>query len=180
MGDSLTEGLGLEDQTDSYPDQLEKKLIESDLSVRMTNAGVSGETSAGGARRAEWIAAQKPDLLILFIGSNDALRGIPPEETKKNITNIINTFEEKQIPILVIETKPPQSMGNEYMQKTANIYTKLSEKKDISVIDFPLEKVLFNPEFVQNDGIHPNTKGYEIMVEEIFPSVLEEIQLLME
>lgn len=180
MGDSLTEGLGLKDESKSYPAQLEQRLRAEGLPVRLTNAGVSGETSAGGLRRVEWIASQEPDLILLFLGSNDALRGIPPEETRVNLTGIVDGFLAEQIPVVLIETRAPQSMGEAYVQQTAEIYQELAQREEFLVLSFPLEEVLFQPEFVQEDGIHPNAEGYAIMVEQIFSELQSYVEQQME
>lgn len=177
MGDSLTAGYGLENpEKNSYPAQLEKKLQEDEYLVSVENAGISGETTTGGLGRAEWIAESQPEIILLFLGANDMLRGISPSVTRQNLEQIIDIFQEKNISVILLPMQAQSSLGREYQTEFSDIYLNLAEEKNIPLTAFPLQNVALIPNLNTKDGIHPNQKGYKIVVENIYESVEKEIQ----
>ena len=168
LGDSLTEGLGV-NEINNYPSLLAKKLPEN---YKVINAGLSGETSNGLKNRLNWVLKQKPDLTILNIGANDAMRGLPIELTKNNIDEIITTIKQADSDVILAGMQIYNNLGKEYVQGFASIYPELAEKHNLPLIPFFLDKVAGITDLNQNDMIHPNAKGYEIIVEKnILPIV---------
>ena len=170
LGDSLTAGYGLSHH-DSFPAQLEDALRVHGKQVKVINSGVSGDTSAGGLSRLDWALTDKPDLLVLAIGANDALRGLEPETTRKNLAAIIEKTLERNIKVLLAGLKAPRNLGPVYYTKFDTIYDKLATEYKITLYPFFLEGVATDPALNQPDGIHPNRKGVEVMVRNILPFV---------
>lgn len=141
--------------------------------VRVINAGISGDTSAGGAARLEWSLADNPDLVILALGANDALRGLSPEQTRTNLATIIEHLKQRQISVLLAGMLAPRNMGEAYYNSFDNIYPDLVQEYTIPHYPFFLEGVAGKPELNLADGIHPNADGIKIMVEGILPLVME-------
>jgi acyl-CoA thioesterase-1 len=161
LGDSLTEGLGVK-QADNYPSILEKLLPEN---IQVINAGLSGETSSGLKSRLNWVLTQKPNLIILNIGANDAMRGLPLELTFNNIDQIITQIKESKADVILAGMQIYDNLGKEYVNGFSDIYPQLAKKHNLPLIPFFLEGVAGNPQFNQADMIHPNAKGYQIIVE---------------
>lgn len=175
FGDSLTAGLGL-DTSEAYPAVIQKKLDSLDYDYKVVNAGLSGETTAGGKNRIDWVLKQNVDIFVLELGANDGLRGIPLEETRKNLQDIITTVEAKNpdIKIILAGMQIPPNMGQDYTSSFRNIFPELAQKNDIPLIPFLLEDVAGNPDLNQADGIHPTAEGYEIVAENVW-DVLEKV-----
>jgi len=168
LGDSLTEGLGVANK-DNYPSQLQKLLPDD---VKVINAGLSGETSAGLLNRLNWVLQQKPDLTILTIGANDAMRGIPVDFTQKNIDEIITRIKASHSKVILSGMQIYNNLGQKYVQDFKNIYPQLAEKHQIPLIPFFLEHIAGQVKYNQDDGLHPNALGYQIIVEKnILPAV---------
>lgn len=175
VGDSLTAGYGL-DQSESYPALLEEKLQASGYNYRVVNGGVSGETSSGTLSRIEWILTLKPDIVILETGANDGLRGIDTQIVESNIREILQLLEERNVVVLLAGMKMVWNLGPDYVAKFNSIYPELAEEFDVLFFPFFLEGVATQSQLNNNDGIHPNARGYEIITENIYPYVVESIE----
>jgi acyl-CoA thioesterase-1 len=174
FGDSLTAGYGL-DPADSYTVLLEKKLQSDGIDAKVVNAGVSGDTSTGGRARLEWTLdglSAPPDLVILELGANDALRGESPDLTFKNLDWMLGTLKKRGIPVLLAGMMAPPNMGREYEDKFNAIYPKLAKKYGVAFYPFFLDGVAANPKLNQGDGMHPNPEGEKIVVDRIAPYVI--------
>lgn len=171
IGDSLTAGYGLEDRH-AFPSQLEARLVEEGYDVAVRNAGVSGDTTAMGLARLDWVlGGGEADLVILELGANDALRGQPPRAARENLSRIIEGIREKGIPILFTGMMAPRNMGPDYVEAFDAIYPDLAEKYDLTFYPFFMEGVIDNPELVQDDGLHPTAEGVAVIVDNILPLV---------
>ncbi len=170
LGTSLTQGYGLPPGTE-IPALLQAKLRASGIDARVINAGVSGDTSAGGLSRLDWSLAEQPDAAIVELGSNDALRGIPPAQTEKNLSAILAKLRAQHIPTLLLGMKAPRNLGPEYANAFDPIYPKLAKQYGASLYPFVLDGVALNPRLNQPDGLHPNAAGAKIIVDRISPNV---------
>lgn len=184
LGDSLTAGYGLKLEN-SYPAKLQKKLDEAGYNAIVYNAGVSGDTTRGGLERADWAMndftqpgaplkeghVNPKAILVIALGGNDGLRGIDPTSTKENLKKIIE--KAKQHPaspeIGMLGMLAPPNLGEDYAAKFNPIYPELADKEQVALFPFFLEGVITNKELTQDDGIHPNAKGVDVMVENTFP-----------
>lgn len=171
LGDSLTAGYGLP-PADAFPVQLEKALKARGIAARIVNAGVSGDTTAGGRARLEWVLADKPDLVIVELGGNDALRGIDPQVTHDNLDAILARLKERGIATLLAGMRAPPNYGADYVVAFDAIFPKLAAKHGVALFPFFLDGVAAKPELNQNDGIHPNRAGVALIVERIVPAIL--------
>ena len=163
FGDSLMAGYGL-NKEDHLSTVLESELIKQGYDLKVINASVSGDTTAGGLNRIDWtLSEQNIGILVLSLGANDMLRGIKPLETKKNLEEIIKTTLNKKINLILAGMVAPTSHGSEYKKDFDEIYKSLAEKYNLIFIPFLLEGVALNPELNLNDGIHPNPKGVKII-----------------
>jgi len=170
FGDSLTAGLGVAADK-AYPAQLAKKLNTNGYPYKVVNAGVSGETTAGGLRRIHWILKSQPDIVILALGANDGLRGLSLLEMEKNLSKIIQALQKEKIRIVLAGMKIPPNYGRRYTNGFEAIYSKLAERFDLTLIPFLLDGVAAIPTLNQADGIHPNARGYGIIVDRIWPTI---------
>ncbi|HEY9185413.1 MAG TPA: arylesterase [Salegentibacter sp.] len=173
FGTSLTAGLGLEPEQ-AYPALIQQKLDSLGLDYEVVNAGLSGETTASGKNRVNWVLNQNVDIFVLELGANDGLRGVPLEETRKNLREIIEIVREENpdIRIILAGMQIPPNMGSEYTSEFKNIFPELAEEYKLELIPFILEDVAGNPALNQQDGIHPTAKGQKIMAENVW-EVLE-------
>lgn len=170
VGDSLTEGLGVE-QTEAYPAQLEKRLIDDGMTWRVVNAGVSGETSSGALTRLGWILKTKPDAVLLVTGANDGLRGIDPKLTRDNIRAIVVELKKNEVEVMLAGMKALPNLGEDYAREFDAIYEQVSKDQQVPLIPFFLEGVARDPAFNQEDGKHPTAEGYSKVVDHIYPDV---------
>lgn len=173
MGDSLSAGYNLPPSA-SFPSKLEVWLNNNGLSVNIINAGVSGDTSAGGLARLNWALAgisHDPDLVIVEFGGNDALRGIEPYSTTANLDEMIIELKEKNLPVYLMGMQAPPNMGSHYGNQFNSIFAKLAEKHNIPLYPFFLEGVAAIPHLNLIDGIHPNEEGVDVIVERLGPLV---------
>jgi acyl-CoA thioesterase-1 len=170
LGDSLTEGLGV-DEADNYPSILQKLLPKN---IKVINAGLSGETSSGLKNRLNWVLSQKPNLTILNIGANDAMRGLPLELTTRNIDEIIQSIQQVDSDVVLAGMQIYNNLGKEYVTGFKDIYPELANKHNIPLIPFFLAHVAGDPELNQTDMLHPNAKGYEIIVKQNILPILNE------
>ena len=167
FGDSLTAGLGVPPD-DAYPGQLARWLREQGLAYEVINAGVSGETSAGGLRRVEWILKSRPMLVILELGANDGLRGQPLKETYENLKAIIERFKVEGVIVVLAGMRLPLNYGNDYTEEFSDLYERLAKEYDVPYIPFFLEGVATHRHLNQGDGLHPNAAGYSIVVQNVW------------
>jgi acyl-CoA thioesterase-1 len=166
FGDSLTAGLGVQ-ADESYPAQLQRRLDSLDYHYRVINAGVSGDTTAGGLRRVPWILNNKPELVILELGANDGLRGLPVDQTKKNLRQIIRQLQEAGTTVVLAGMKLPPNYGQDYTASFEAMYQMLAKECHLPLIHFFLEGVGGSSSLNQADGIHPTKEGYEVIVEQV-------------
>lgn len=170
LGDSLAAGYGL-DAAQAFPVRLEAALRSRGHRVRVVNAGVSGDTSAGGLARLSWTLAEKPNFVIVELGANDALRGLDPEVTYANLDRIIARLKARNIGILLAGMLAPPNFGREYGRAFRAIYQRLARRHGVSLYPFFLEGVAADPALNQRDGIHPNARGVDVIVGRILPFV---------
>lgn len=175
FGNSLTAGMGLE-PSEAYPALIQNRLDSLGYDYEVVNAGLSGETTASGKNRINWVLDQEVDVFVLELGANDGLRGIPIEETRKNLQDIITTVKEENpdTKIVLAGMQIPPNMGERYTTDFKNIFPELAKKNDVDLIPFLLEGVAGDPELNQQDGIHPTAEGYKIVSDNVW-SVLEEV-----
>lgn len=166
FGDSLTAGLGVQ-ADESYPAQLQRRLDGLGYHYRVINAGVSGDTTAGGLRRVPWILHNKPALVILELGANDGLRGLPVDQTKSNLGQIIRQLQEAGTTVVLAGMKLPPNYGQSYTASFETMYRMLAKEHQLALIPFFLEGVGGLSSLNQADGIHPTKDGYGVIVEEV-------------
>jgi acyl-CoA thioesterase-1 len=168
LGDSLTAGLGLA-QTQAYPALLQQKLDAAGLKWDVVNAGISGDTSAAGLQRMDW-ALDQPNVRILVVelGANDGLRGLPVPEMKKNLAAIIQRAQQKRIAVLLTGMEAPPNFGPEYVVSFRNAYRDLASEHKVPLLPFLLDKVAGVPTLNQADGIHPNIDGAAIVADNVW------------
>ena len=193
LGDSLTSGLGLI-KGESLPDRLEAALQTAVPGVagappainkrghpvapgaRVLNAGVSGDTTAGGRSRLAWSLAARPDALIVALGANDGLRGLAPEQTYANLNAILSAAKKAGLPVLLAGMRAPPNLGPEYGDAFNAVFPRLAAEHNVALYPFLLENVVARPELNQDDGIHPNPKGVAVIVNNMLPFVLKLIE----
>ena len=175
FGDSLTAGYGLELE-EAFPALVQKRLDSLDFKYTVINSGLSGETTSGGRNRLNWVLKQKVDVFVLELGANDGLRGIPLVEARKNFQAIINLVKEKNkdTQIVLAGMQIPPNMGPEYTTEFRKIFPELATENEIALIPFLLEGVAGIPNLNLEDGIHPNTEGHQIVLENVW-AVLETV-----
>jgi acyl-CoA thioesterase-1 len=177
FGNSLTAGYGLEPE-EAFPQLIQLKLDSLNYPYKIVNAGLSGETTSGGAERIDWILKQKLDVFVLELGGNDGLRGIDTKETEKNLGIIIDKVRKKypKAKILLTGMETPPNMGQSYTESFRKIFPKVAEEKEVNLMDFLLIDVGGIPELNQPDGIHPTAEGQRIVAKNVF----EELEKLLE
>ena len=175
VGDSLTEGLGVEEEF-AYPAVLEKKLQQQGYHYQVVNAGISGETSSGTLSRLKWVLTLKPDIVILVIGANDGFRGIDPGLIKSNIAAILKSLKENNVIVVLAGMQIVQNLGQDYTTTFKQIYPEVARSEDIIFMPFFLEGVAADRRLNQADGIHPTAEGYQVIVDNITPYVIEAIK----
>jgi len=171
FGDSLTAGLGVGND-EAYPAELQRRLKESGYRYRVINAGVSGETTAGGLRRVPWILQSKPEIVILELGGNDGLRGLHLEDTKANLEQIIRRFQDENVTVLLAGMKLPPNYGADYTAGFEAIYHALAKQYRLPLIPFFLDGVAGSAALNQADGIHPTAEGYRKIVDAMLPRLV--------
>jgi len=168
FGDSLTAGYGLE-ESQAFPALLETQLAATGTPIRAVNAGVSGDTSAGGVSRLSWLLKQHPDVLVVELGANDAMRGQPPSATEANLRRIVETAKAQGVRVLLVGMLAPPNYGPEFTRDFAAIYPRLSRQLDVPLVPFLLEGVAGRPELNLADGIHPTPEGHAIIARTLRP-----------
>lgn len=170
FGDSLTAGYGLEAEY-AFPTKLQAALHNSGVMATVINGGVSGDTTAGGLARLDWMMTDNPDLVIIELGANDGLRALDPDDTRKNLSAILKRLQEKQVRILLTGMLAPPNLGTDYEAKFNSIFPDLANLYGVAFYPFFLEGVISDPALNQGDGIHPNAEGVDIVVSRILPYV---------
>lgn len=170
LGDSLTSGFGLPNDK-AFPSQLETALKERGHKVRIVNAGVSGDTASAALRRLDWALDGDTDAVIVELGGNDALQGLPPESTKAALAEILERLQKRNLPVLLAGMEAPRNLGKEYVTAFGAIYPALAAQYDVLLYPFFLEGAALNAELMQRDGIHPNAGGVGVIVDNILPHV---------
>lgn len=174
LGDSLAAGFGLA-AVDSFPAQLEKALLREGHNVKVINSGVSGDTSAGGLSRLGWALNDNPDMVLLELGANDALRGLPAQQTYENLDAILSRLTGDGIRVLLAGMQAPRNLGAQYIEEFDAIYPALAQKHNVTLYPFFLEGVALDASLNQSDGIHPNPEGVRVVVDKILPFVQDEL-----
>jgi acyl-CoA thioesterase I len=169
LGDSLTAGYQLPPDA-AFPVQLEKALTSRGINVKVINAGVSGDTAADGLARLDWALPENADAVILELGANDALRGIPVAETTRSLTQILDKLKARQLPVLVAGMEAPRNWGPDYVADFRAMYAGLARKYDALLYPFFLDGVALDGKLTLADGMHPNREGAARIVERILPS----------
>ena len=177
FGDSLTAGLGVS-PTQSYPMQLQRRLDALGYQYEVINAGVSGETSAGGLRRVPWLLAGKPYMVIVELGANDGLRGLSISETRSHLDQIIQKFKEAQVRVLLTGMKLPPNYGEEYRNEFEAMYRDLAAIHRVPLLPFVLDRVAGEKTLNQPDGIHPTGEGYRIVAENVLKTLIPMLEEL--
>jgi acyl-CoA thioesterase-1 len=170
LGTSLTQGYGLPPGTE-IPVQLQAALKAAGINATVVNAGVSGDTSADGLSRLDWALAERPDAAIIELGSNDMLRGLPPEHTEKNLRGILAKLKAAKIPVLLCGMGAQRNLGPEYVKRFDGIYPRLAKEYGVLFYPFVLEGVAMKRELNQADGMHPNPAGVKVIVSKMLPLV---------
>ena len=179
LGDSLTEGYGVPEE-ESYPALLEKKLNDllgpkTQLDYEVINGGISGATTSGGVSRIEWFLSAKPDYLLVALGGNDGLRGIPVSEISKNIGSILSAAKQNKIPVMLAGMKLPPNYGETYATSFTGAFDQLAKDHAVPYIPFLLEGVGGNPEMNLPDRIHPNPSGHRVMCETVYQNLASKL-----
>lgn len=175
LGDSLTAGLGLP-ASDAWPSRLAERLAKRGRPIRVLNGGVSGDTSAGGARRVGWLLRQKPDLLVVALGANDGLRGLPIGELEKNLESIVGQGKRAGAKVLLLGLRVPPNLGVLYAESFAGAYARVAKRQGVPLVPFFLEGVAGVAGLNQSDGIHPNGKGQAKIAERVEEPVLDALR----
>ncbi len=182
FGNSLTAGSGV-DQDEAFPALIQERIDSLGWGIEVVNAGVSGETSAGGKGRIDWILERhEPDLFVLELGANDGLRGVDPEETKRNLQAIIDQVEDRypEARIVLAGMKVPPNMGPEYSKEFQKIFKELAEANGIELIPFLLKGVAGEEDLNQEDGIHPTAEGHRIVARTVWDHIRDDLRALVE
>lgn len=169
LGDSLTAGFGLL-QAEAFPSLLQEKFDEDGYTrIDVVNAGISGDTTAGGLRRLEWVLEPNVKILVVALGANDALRGQSPVQTKENLAQIIEGAHKKGVRVLLAGMQAPTNMGEQFQAEFRAIFPALAAKYKVTFLPFLLEGIAGHPELNQEDGIHPTAAGQRMMAEMLYP-----------
>lgn len=167
LGDSLTAGLGLA-PTEAYPHVLQQRLIDEGLDYEVVNAGVSGDTSAGGLSRLDWALEGDVRVLIVALGGNDALRGLPPDELKRNLSQIIERAQARNITVVLAGMEAPPNYGRDYAREFRDVFPALAKEYHVPLVPFLLDGVGGVRRLNQRDGIHPTAEGARILADNVW------------
>jgi acyl-CoA thioesterase-1 len=167
LGDSLTAGLGIA-QDEAYPALLQQHLDKAHLNYEVVNAGVSGDTSAGGLSRLDWALDGDVKVLIVALGGNDGLRGLPPEELQGNLSSIVERAQGRGIKVLVCGMEAPPNFGRDYAVAFHRVYPEVAKKYNVALVPFLLDKVAGIESLNQRDGIHPTAQGARIVADNVW------------
>jgi acyl-CoA thioesterase-1 len=170
LGDSLTAGLGVAPD-EAYPALLQARLRGEGFAYRVVNAGVSGDTSAGGLRRVDWVLRARPELVIVALGANDGLRGLPVDALRANLEAIVGRLRAAGARVLLVGMRVPPNYGDDYARAFAAVYPAVAKKTGVPLVPFLLDGVAGDPRLNQSDGIHPTAEGHRVIAERLWPSV---------
>ena len=174
LGDSLAAGYGVS-PAQAIPSRLEAALKRAGRNVTVINHGVSGDTTAGGLERVDWMLADKPDIVIIELGGNDALRALDPASTERNLDAIIAKLKQAGVTVWLAGMLAPRNFGPEYAAQFDGLYKRLAEKHGVPLYSFFLDGVAQEPALNQADGIHPNSKGVDIVVGRLLPFITKNL-----
>ena len=172
FGDSLTAGYGLS-EADGFTAQLAAAFQKMGRQVQVINGGVSGDTTSGGLARLDWALADQPQVMLLELGGNDMLRGLPPQTTAANLEQMIAKAQQAGVTILLIGMRAAPNLGADYQSRFDALYPALAKQHGLLFYPFMLDGVAANPDLLQSDGIHPNPKGVAVIVSRMMPSILQ-------
>jgi len=167
LGDSLTAGLGVAPD-EAYPAVLEARLREAGFDYRVVNAGISGDTSAGGLRRLDWVLRSRPDVAIVALGANDGLRGLPVAALRDNLSAIVDRMREWGVRVLLVGMRLPPNYGDAYAREFADAFRVVARRTAVAFMPFLLEGVAAQPTLNQADGIHPNAAGHRAIADHVW------------
>jgi acyl-CoA thioesterase-1 len=170
LGDSLTAGLGLTPE-EAFPSLLRRRLQDAGLTVDVVNAGVSGDTSAGGLRRLDWALDGPVRVLVVALGANDALRGLTVDDLKRNLTGIVERAQSRNVTVILAGMEAPPNLGRPYTEAFRQVYRDLAAARHIALLPFLLEGVAGVADLNQEDGIHPNAMGARRVADNLWPYV---------
>jgi acyl-CoA thioesterase-1 len=179
LGDSLSAGFRLPSD-EAFPALMERALRDEGRAVRVLNAGVSGDTSAGGVARLDWLLAQHPDVLVVELGGNDGLRGLPVAQTRRNLQTIAGTAQAAGAAVLLLGMRLPPNLGPEYTRDFAALYPSLADELDVPLVPFLLEGVAGRADLNLPDGIHPNREGQKLVARNVLPALRELLDTLVD
>jgi acyl-CoA thioesterase I len=177
LGDSLTAGLGLA-SADAFPAVLQRKIDAAQLPFEVVNAGVSGDTSAGGLRRLDWSLQDDPRVLIVALGANDGLRGLPVREMKKNLATIIEAAQARKVTVILAGMEAPPNYGTEYAAAFRQAYRDLAAQYHVAFVPFLLDRVAGQAALNQADGVHPTVRGAQIVADTVWAALKPELERL--
>lgn len=177
LGDSLTAGLGLP-ETEAFPAILQRRIDAAGLRFEVVNAGVSGDTSAGGLRRLEWSLQNGGRVLVVALGANDGLRGLPVTEMKQNLARVVEAAQAKRLVVILAGMEAPPNYGSEYALAFRKAYRDLATQYNVPFVPFLLDRVAGEASLNQADGIHPNVRGAEIVADTVWTTLGPELARL--
>ncbi len=176
-GDSLMAGYGL-NQNENLSSALAAKFSLKETAVLIINASVSGNTTSNGLARLDWSLGESPNIVILCLGANDMLRGIDPKYIKENLNTMISKINESGSKVVLAGMRSPKSMGGIYQQRFDQMYREIAEEHDLTFMPFLLEGIALEKKYLQNDYKHPNALGIQVMANNLYPYILESMNLL--
>ncbi len=176
-GDSLMAGYGL-NQNENLSSALAAKFNLKETAVLIINASVSGNTTSNGLARLDWSLGESPNIVILCLGANDMLRGIDPKYIKENLNTMISKINESGSKVILAGMRSPKSMGGIYQQRFDQMYREIAEEHDLTFMPFLLEGIALEKKYLQNDYKHPNALGIQVMANNLYPYILESMNLL--
>jgi acyl-CoA thioesterase-1 len=168
LGDSLTAGFGVE-REEAFPSLIQERLRREGYDYRVVNAGVSGDTTAGGLRRVDWVLRTRPSVVIVALGGNDGLRGLSVAAMRDNLEQIITRIRASGARVLLVGMRVPPNYGAEYARAFAAVFSTVARETGVALMPFLLEGVAGDPRLNQADGIHPNAKGQQVVAERLWP-----------
>lgn len=174
LGDSLTEGYGVAQEA-AFPQLIQKKINADRLDWKVISSGSSGSTSASTLSRLKWVSKNKPDYVLILMGSNDGLRGLKIEETEKNLGEALTWANDNKVKVILGQLYVPPNYGKKYFKKFSDLFPSLAKKYNVKLAPFLLDKVAGVPSLNQADGIHPNEKGHAIVADNIYNYLKKEI-----
>jgi acyl-CoA thioesterase-1 len=177
LGDSLTAGYGLA-EGQAFPALVGRELADEGVEARVVNAGVSGDTTAGGLARLDWVLSQGPDVVVVGLGGNDGLRGLDLAATEKNLREIVRRSQYTGARVILLGMKIPPNYGLDYAGRFEEMYEEIADDLDVALVPFLLEGVAAKPTLNLPDRIHPNARGHQVVAETVYPYVEEELDEL--